>query len=195
MIEPPLIRIKTLCSFLRTRERVSKTHKTSNFIYDFQSEEKHYKKLIYRQGKWLFPFPYLMWDLNSSMRKESQSKNKIQEIKENTIKNNLLHFLKWKITRIKILPSLLCSHQGLKVCSHSNASLIKSCKNTKSFRRSFSKTHVYNSSMNSFPNHFLLNFLYFKVACKFYMLTHFTKLPRYSHIAFHKSINPDSISH
>jgi len=31
---------------------------------------------------------------NSSMRKENQSKNQIQEIKENTIKNNLLHFLK-----------------------------------------------------------------------------------------------------
>jgi len=51
MVKPPLIRIKTLCSFLRTKERVSKTHKTSNFIHDFQSKEKNYKKAIYRQGK------------------------------------------------------------------------------------------------------------------------------------------------
>jgi len=147
MVEPPLIRIKTLCSSLRTRERVSKTHKTSNFIYDFQSKEKNYKKAIYRQGKWLFPLPYSMWDLNhlwgkkvnlkilfllpysmwdlnSSIGKESQSKkNQIQELKENTIKNNLLHFLKWKITRIKILSSLLCSHHSLPLWKDSSSNL------------------------------------------------------------------------
>jgi len=44
--------------------------------------------------KILFPLPYSMWDIDSSMRKESQSKNQIQEFKKNTIKNNLLHFLK-----------------------------------------------------------------------------------------------------
>jgi len=36
--------------------------------------------------KILFPLPYSMWDIDLSMRKESQSKNQIQEFKEIQLK-------------------------------------------------------------------------------------------------------------